>query len=402
MSVFIGLSRLDKTYQYLLIFYGLIFPLSAQFGDIIQSLIVIIWLFSGNYRQKWQQTISNKLAVASIIFFMVNLIGLLWTYNIDWGIHIIGKIWYYLLILPIFINIAKKPFIKYYISAFILAMTLSELLSYMIWFELIPTFGHATVYEPIVFMGHISYNPLLAFAIYLVAHRLLIINNTSKIMKVVYIFILISMIVNMFITGGRAGQIVFFVMTVVLIFQYFNYNIIKSLLTSIIVVSGIFTSAYLTSSIFYERVNKAIYSISNYNNDKNTNVGSRLAYSQNSWHIIKNNPIIGVGTGDFPSEYAKINNINTPNLHTTYNPHNMYTIIITQLGIIGLVSMLSLFYYQFKHCISIKNKSLGMVGIAFSILFLVIMFSDSYLIWHYTKKMFVFFSAFLYKNYADN
>ena len=48
----------------------------------------------------------------------------------------------------------------------------------------------------------------------------------------------------------------------------------------------------------------------------------------NSWEVIKKNPIIGVGTGDFPLEYKKINQINTPHLvdevgYVT-NPHNMW------------------------------------------------------------------------------
>ena len=82
--------------------------------------------------------------------------------------------------------------------------------------------------------------------------------------------------------------------------------------------------------------------------NKNTSAGQRITFAINSWQIIKENPIIGIGTGDFPLEYKKINQINTPGLPNTTNPHNMYTLIVMELGVIGLISMLSIFYYQFK------------------------------------------------------
>ena len=47
-----------------------------------------------------------------------------------------------------------------------------------------------------------------------------------------------------------------------------------------------------------------------------SSVGHRLTFAKNSWELIKNNPILGVGTGDFPDEYKKIQNLikRDPNL----------------------------------------------------------------------------------------
>jgi O-antigen ligase len=118
--------------------------------------------------------------------------------------------------------------------------------------------------------------------------------------------------------------------------------------------------------------------------------------------VIRKNPIIGIGTGDFPSEYKKINQINTPQLRTTTNPHNMYTLITMQLGLIGLVSMLSIFYYQIKLSFYSSNKFIKDLGIALPLMFLVIMWSDSYILGHYTTLVFVFFSSFLYKDFEKS
>ena len=56
----------------------------------------------------------------------------------------------------------------------------------------------------------------------------------------IYSFFTITMTINMFITGGRAGQVVFFVMLSILIFQILDKQRIKSLITIFIVIPSIF------------------------------------------------------------------------------------------------------------------------------------------------------------------
>jgi len=86
-------------------------------------------------------------------------------------------------------------------------------------------------------------------------------------------------------------------------------------------------------------------------------------------------------------------------LPDTNNPHNMFILILVELGVIGLISMLSIFYYQIKLSFNSSNRFIRDVGITLPLLFLVIMWSDSYLLGHYTTLMFVFFSSFLYKDF---
>ena len=96
----------------------------------------------------------------------MHLIGLLWTEDFFWGLEMTRKMLPFLFILPIFLTISRKENIKYYLFAFFIAMAISEALSYLVWFEVLEPFGKATHQEPTPVMGHISYNPFLAFAIY--------------------------------------------------------------------------------------------------------------------------------------------------------------------------------------------------------------------------------------------
>ena len=394
--------NLNQVYQYLLLTLAFLMPLTVFGANLIIVIICVLWIFSGDYKSKYKLIIQNKFLVSSIVFFGLHVVGLLWTSDLEWGFHIVHKMWYFLLLLPVLYTIVQKKYIRKYITFFLIAVTVSEITSYLIWFEVVPPFKYATVLNPTPFMSHISYNPILAFAIYLLSHELLFTRNLSKFKIICYSFFITTMTINMFITGGRAGHVMYFVMLSIIIFQFFNFQKIKSLVAIAIIIPSIFFTAYQSSGYFHYRVDLAFKNIQDYSENLNSSVGLRITYTKNSWELIKNNPIIGVGTGDFPSEYKKINTLNTPDQPNTSNPHNMYILILTQLGLLGFVSFITIFYYQIKLSFSISERYLREIGITMPVLFLVIMLSDSYLLGHYTTLMFVFFSSFLYKDFEKN
>ena len=391
--------NLDKTFQFLLIILAFLMPLTVFGGNLIIVIICVLWLFSGNYKSKFDQIINNKLMLASIVFFCIHLVGLLWTEDLIWGLDIVHKMWYFIGLFPILYTIVRKDYISHYISAFLLAISITEVCSYLVWFEVIEPFKNATISNPTPFMSHISYNPILAFAIYFVLHEIFFNKKITNLVFSLYSFFAISMTINMFITGGRAGQVMFFAMIAIIIFQFFNTQKIKALFLISFLIPGIFFTAYTTSDLFQERVDAAVKNSLFYSENKASSVGLRITFALNSWEAIKKNPIIGVGTGDFPIEYKKINKINTPGLPNTTNPHNMYVLVAMELGALGVISMLSIFYYQIKLSFNSSNKFIRDFGITLPLLFLVIMCSDSYLLGHYTTLMFVFFSSFLYKDF---
>ena len=77
----------------------------------------------------------------------------------------------------------------------------------------------------------------------------------------------------------------------------------------------------------------------------------------------------------------------------------MYVLVLMQSGFLGLISMLMIFYYQIKLSLNSSDKFIRDVGITLPLFFLVLMFSDSYLLGHFTTLMYVFFSSFLYKDF---
>ena len=151
---------LDKTYQYLLIALAFLMPLTVSGANLIILIIVLLWLCSGNYKSKYIEIISSKLLISSIVFYILHIIGMFWTEDLEWGFHILHKMWYFLLLLPVLFTIVNKEYTKYYIYAFLVAIALTEILSFLVWFEVIGEFRKAYVDNPTPFMSHVSYNPV--------------------------------------------------------------------------------------------------------------------------------------------------------------------------------------------------------------------------------------------------
>lgn len=393
---------LDKTYQYLLITLGFLLPLTVFGANLIIFIIVVLWFLSGNYRSKIIQISRSKVLISSIIFFLIHVMGLLWTEDLDWGLHIVHKMWYFCVLFPVLYCITKKEYIKYYIFAFLMAMLLTEVLSYLVWFEIIDSFKNAAVINPTPFMSHISFNPILAFAIYIVGHKIIRGSKLRRIHYYLYVLFFLAMSFTMFITLGRAGQVMYFFVISMLVFQFFQSQKNKAIILILLLIPSMFLTAYSLSANFASRVDSAYISFTDYSEFKGTAVGQRISFTLNSLEIIKENLLIGVGTGDFVKEYKQVHLKNTPNIPSTTNPHNMYILVTSQNGLLGLLSMLSIFYYQLRFSMKNSNQGMKELGIVLPLFFLILMFSDSYLLGHFTTLLYVFFSSFLHKDFEKN
>ncbi len=387
----------DTIRKSLLILFFLTLPNSIAIHNIVLGLIIIYWFLFENKKETLKLIIKNPVVFSIYIFFVLFFLSIFWTDNFSWAIVILTKE-IVLLSVPIIMSIVRENEKELLIKIFVLSMTFSEIISYMVHFKIIPPIFKTTVYDPTPFMSHISYNVLLAFCIYILIFFLFTLKE-NKLFKFISIIFIITMTINLFITGGRAGQVGFFVLFTLAIFQFFKINI-KSFILVLIILPLIFISAYNFSKIFKTRINAAITDIKNIKHNPNSSVGLRIIFAKNSIELIKNHPF-GVGVGDFPTEYEKINKKNTPNAKSTVQPHNMYLFVWASSGIIAFLGLLGIFILQIIVAFKIKDKYQPL-RIAFPILFIVIMFSDSYLLVYQTTQLFIAFSALLYKEASWN
>jgi len=402
-------ESIDNINSYLLMLVAFFLPLTVFGGNLFAVLIFLLWLLRADFKTDFHRLKNNKLIVAVFLYLLVHVIALLWTADMQFGLYTLRKQLKFLFI-PIFMLFVKREHVKYYILAFLLSMSLSVIWSYGIWFELLPLYLSATLDDPVLFMSRITYTPFLTITIYLLLYYLLFDPSIGKLKKIIYSFLIITISMNMFITGGRAGQVMYFAMLVIIVFQYFPGKVFKASFISLIVLLSTFSTAYLTSEIFKHRVDLATSEFINYKrfltttpNSNETfvisSVGERMVYAISSWEIFKEHPIIGVGTGDFKNEFANKLSINAPYVEIVENPHNMYSLILAQFGLIGLATLLYMFYAQIKIATHSNEEFIRKIGIALPLLYLLIMLSDSYLMVHMTGLLFIFISSFVYKDY---
>jgi len=367
-------------------------PLSTSALSILAVLILVVWLVEGGYREKWRTIIANPVAVAVLAYLALFGIGLLWSSELASGLDVLKKYWK-LMLLPIFLTALRWEWRRVYLGSFVAGMTVAMTITYLAWFGLVHYSDVSTTH---LTRGtfHVIYNPLLALAIYLVSHELAW-GQVRPMVRWPLIGLVCLMIVNMFITEGRAGQMAFFVLTGLFCLQNFCKNILKGVLILTFCLPAIFAAGYQFSTTFHARVDRACTEIAHCQSNPNTSVGLRLLFWQNSWEIIKKEPWLGVGTGDFKSAYAEINKRQSPDMEATDNPHNQYVFVLCQLGLLGLLGLLGIFGAQIRHAL-LRQDGWERVRLAFPLLFLTIMLTESYLIISGTGFLFSLFSAVLY------
>jgi O-antigen ligase len=390
-------TQLHSLNSLLLIAFGLVLPNSVAIANILALMIFLLWLLQGNFGNDLAKVRNNTLVRAILAFWLLHLIGLLWTSDIAYGMEIIAKE-SLLLLVPVFMMVLEKKWVKATIGAFMASMLFSSLLSFLMWLKLIPNWKGEP--DPVPFMGSISYSPYLTIAIYIALYFLLLDPTSGKRLKIFAAITALLMSIDIFITKGRAGQVMYFIMIIIVIVQYYRKNLLRAMIIAGIALPLIMFTAYKTSDMFRNRIKEAVSNIEHYDSNKHTPLGERMTFVRNSLEIIREHPLAGVGTGDFKMEYAAVNQRNTPEMPATVQPHDMYVLEMVQFGMIGLASLLWILVAQIRIALSSDMPIQKRFGLALPILFAVIMLSDSYLLGHFTTMLFVFFSSILYQDHA--
>lgn len=386
-------SPLDKVYQYLLICLGFISTLTVAGGNLIAGLIVILWLFSGDYEKKFRKIIGSSIAKASILFFLIHLIGLLWTYDIDWGMEISRKMLKFGILFPILLTIVHKKNIDWYLNSFLAGIAITLIFSFMIWLGIIEPFKNAKLINPTPFMSHVSHTPIMVLAAFISFTKFYSFKRLNR-YSVIYLLLFLFSSLNVLITLGRVGHMTFLIMIFSSVLIFFGISL-KKILLALLIPLTILSTTYFVNDHFKNRIDLT-YKESLNINPRTTSMGIRQYFLFNTTEIIKNNLFFGVGTGDFPSSYSIVNMKNSPNLPIATNPHNMYFLILGQLGLVGLFFLLNLFHKIYKQ-IDFQDETMKRIGLGFIIFFIVLNFGDSYLLGHFTSFVFIYLASFIYR-----
>lgn len=385
------IKKIDYTkyINYALIVYAFSFPISKAGTNLFEILAIVLWILEGNWKEKFALYKQNILSIAIALLIGFSLLSILWHGNAELTFKYVVK-YRHLLIIFVFYSSFDKKYASYILSAFLVSMFISELMSYAIFFELIH-YKNISPSDPTPFMSHMTYSTLLAFTVNVLLVRFFYEKDLKY--KFFYIFFFLTATINLFINGGKTGQIIFIVLILVTVFASVKHKL-KAFAISMSTLFIAFFLAYNYSPNFHNRANQLYSGVTNMVNDNNFNGpgGYRTGLSIIGINTYLQNPILGTGIAyNIKNPETNITNkmLKIINVQRFADYHSAFITISVQLGIVGLIISLLILYslLTFK----IQNKEYKLLSLLFAISFIMFSFTHNTL---HTMNPMVFFALF--------
>lgn len=372
---------MTKTIHYLLILFAFTLPLNQHLINILPTIIFILWLLEGKLKAKWQMIKNEKIFWLFIALMGILLLSFFWSESIYHGFwheryqngyeFWFRKYVYKFTIFPVLLTHVNKTLFKNMISAFLAAMFISEIISYGIFFEFW-TVGIGTPLDPSPFMHHVYYSSFLVLAIFILLVRFE--REVNKKMKLFYLLFAFSAIANLFINGGRTGQLSFVIAFV--FFALYHYKTsFKNILITFTSLLLIYFSAYIISPVFQAKVTQTQEGFINMSQgNMHSSIGGRVALWRISLDIIKEHPFLGSGFGDVRDDVKKVQEANYPNdafVHNLRHIHNQFLHSYLDAGILAFVLIVLLFVMIFYYNFGEFDIYAKIFGISLFVLFMV-------------------------------
>jgi O-antigen ligase len=158
-------------------------------------------------------------------------------------------------------------------------------------------------------------------------------------------------VTNLFINGGRTGQLAFVISIFVLSLLHIK-NRLKVFLIILSLISSIAYMGYTFSPNFKTRIDQSVQTIKSLSENKQqkycSSFGARVGAWIVSYELIKQKPILGIGVCDTMSKFkSQINSYHEDKKCILFFPnlHNDFIHIFVQLGAVGALIYILLFYF---------------------------------------------------------
>lgn len=359
-SPFLNIPK--KTASICAILLGFSIPVSTALDSILLASLILMALVGWN--SQYPRIISqNPVAKAALLLFGILFLGCFYgVTEISSSFKVLTKyddLILVALMLPIFTQPKMRLYGQY---AFMVAMALTLILSYLIWlgaFQHTPLFSDRLPNNPVVFKLHITHGILMGFVAFMFAVYAL---HTSGKWQLLMLTLSILAACNVLLmTQGRTGYMVIMVLSLYFIFSCFHW---RNLLLGLALVITASSVLYISSPKIQSRIALTIHEAQSWKpmqgNNEASSIGTRMDYYTNTIKVIRSNLILGVGTGGFEAAYAK--EIKGTAMATSNNPHNQFLLFWAQTGIVGLSAFLLLLAVAWKNATRLPTTTETMLA----------------------------------------
>lgn len=388
------------------ILIGFAVPISVALDNLLLAIVLLGGLL--NAGAVWQIATQHPVARAAWLLFGGLFVAMFYGATpLREAAGILGK-YADLAFIPLFMLMLAGQGARLWAQyAFLLAMGVTLLLSYLVGLELLPLqqwmSAAASAGNPVIFHSHITQNNMMAFAVFLALLNLRAAASPGA--RLGWgLFALLAAINVLFMVQGRTGYVVLSALL-----AWFAWSTLSAYLRSrgkawgwkqglgvALALIGLAMAAYYASPRLHERVNLvgAEYQAWQPNQGKDTSTGQRLDFYYNTLQIVQQHPLFGVGTGGFPAAFAK--QVQGSEALLTKNPHNEYLMISAQTGVIGLALLLYLFYTQWRYAPLLPTPFEQDAGRGLVLAYMVNCLFNSALLDHADGLFFAFMTAVLF------
>ncbi len=318
-------------------------PISTAITSILVTLLLLTWILGPNHKKKKQILVHHPLSGWIYPLVFLTMIGMLYSIGDNESIRRSLVDGLRLGLIPILIYFYQpKSVAKMALWAFCVAMVVTLILAFLKVYADLPIGLKYTTGG--VFKSHIKTSYFMAMAAFFIASQMKSLSFKNRISAVITVTLMVYYL--FFMNEGRIGYVTLVICLLMLAWQSYRF---KGMLFASMIAVTMVGGAYFTSSIFSARINLLSQDLDLYHQGGRlleSSLGSRIQFARSSSELVMQKPVLGWGTGSFKPAYAQL--FEGQNTLLTDNPHNEYLRISVELGLLGLVLLLLLFYHQWR------------------------------------------------------
>ena len=321
--------------------------LPIAFGSVSLVLLLICWLFSGDYQSKFKLIKANPGALIALGLLALYGLGVLYSSAP------LGEAFHYflkyskLLLIPMLVSVlTSEQHRKYAINAFLISLIGYLAVSYLNWFG----------FFSLGFMHHGTY---MAIGLYLM------LGNARRFTgqyRLAWITLAVLTAFNILVIADvRTGVITLFSLLALFSYETWGKKTLFYCLGLLILAFALIQTVpsfkhlnprltHLHQEVTSHRANDPAHQ---------TSAGQRLDMYRNTLKLIQNHLILGGGTGSLKGEYAELIKGSDVVVVRVTNPHNQYLSTTQDLGLAGLAVLLAFFLIHWRQAYQLSSEEYG-------------------------------------------
>jgi O-antigen ligase len=326
---------------------GVSIPFSVAADSILLALVLVCWVLADRYRDRWTVLRRHPVALMAAGFVALLVVGLAYGDRPRSDALLYFSKYADLVVLGVFVTLFGDPaWRRRAILALAGALAVLVCLSYLFKLGVVPPVPglRGRPDYPVVALDSLTHGILVAFGAFLFA--VLGLHAPRGRARTLWLVLAAAAAANvLFVVPGRTGYVVLVALALYLGYVWWRLTgfALVAAAGAVLVVVG-----YTASPALQGRVLETKREAQEWRPGvpANTSIGYRLEFYYNTLGMIEARPVVGNGTGGFPSAYKQ--QVAGTQMAPAGHPHNEYLHLMAQLGIPGLIALVALFWVPWR------------------------------------------------------